>query len=134
MTMKFLLVRTRCELVSVKDMSPRLHPSVLYKMQKCMFLTHRCKSALDIQTARHRVIDLYLTNGNVTKTVVVSHVCNSSQCLLEIYPNFISNMGMNEQSYSFSTHQQFVHGNYIYLGGRVAFERSIFKLYSGLLP
>lgn len=102
------------------------------KSFRTMFLI-RCHKQLNHRMIRHRIVRLFAGNGDVSDAVVVSFICKSSKCNLEIYPNFIANLDDDPPRYAFTTHRQFSHGKYVFLGGRVGFDRSLFRQYSSLL-
>ncbi|CAF1335207.1 unnamed protein product, partial [Rotaria sordida] len=92
----------------------------------------QCGTLLSSAAAKYHVVTLYLVNGTSKSATVVSYVCKSKQCYLEIYPNFITNL-CDDHSYSFTISDYFEYGPYVYLGGQTAFDRIIFKQYSSLL-
>jgi hypothetical protein len=93
----------------------------------------RCNAPVDTRMVKHKIVRLFSADGTAENAVVVSYICRSQACRLEIYPNYIMNLVGDQQAYSFTTPRQFLNGNYLYLGGRTAFERTIFKQYSCLL-
>ncbi|CAF4143071.1 unnamed protein product [Rotaria magnacalcarata] len=93
-----------------------------------------CNRTLDVSDAVQRRIRLYCLNGSVViGTMITFHchqnhsnyLCNNDNSSIMIYPNFsrINNRNIY-------THNSLYHGNYIYLGGDVAIERSVIDKYT----
>lgn len=95
-------------------------------------ILNRCGTVFLTSTAKYRVVTLYFANGTSKPAAVVSYLCKSKQCVLEIFPNFITNLA-DKHPYSFTTSDYFTHGKYVYLGGQTACERTILRQYSCLL-
>lgn len=75
---------------------------------------------------------LYLADGSSKKATIVSYICKSNQCSLEVFPNFIRNLS-NDESYCFTNKEFLSNGKYVYLGGQTAFECLLLKQYASLL-
>lgn len=91
----------------------------------------RCDRSL-ASSSKLRNVTLYLADGSAKNATVMSYVCKSILCSLEVFPNFICNMS-GKESYCFTNEEFLSNGKYIYLGGQTAFETLLLNQYSGLL-